>query len=82
MPPHASGLISTRLCEQHFQQTPIPLTLILSHYATAYVCSNATMAAQQIQIAETIRAMKLALKRRPDGMQFSPWPGVLHVLQH
>lgn len=26
------------------------------------------MAAQQIQIAETIRAMKLALKRRPDGM--------------
>ncbi|KAM0723224.1 hypothetical protein Q7P37_001424 [Cladosporium fusiforme] len=25
------------------------------------------MAAQQIQIAETIRAMKLALKRRPDG---------------
>jgi hypothetical protein len=28
------------------------------------------MAAQQIQIAETIRAMKLALKRRPDGMSF------------
>jgi len=28
----------------------------------------AAMAAQQIQIAETIRAMKLALKRRPDGM--------------
>jgi len=26
------------------------------------------MAAQQIQIAETIRAMKLAMKRRPDGM--------------
>lgn len=25
------------------------------------------MAAQQIQIAETIRAMKLAFKRRPDG---------------
>jgi hypothetical protein len=29
------------------------------------------MAAQQIQIAETIRAMKLALKRRPDGVSRS-----------